>query len=162
MSSVRMNDVAVAALGRDLCPVDLSPGLRALVAEGIVVHGEHVLFARYADLVVPERYRDDPIGWECDVNSFHLEDVVPVHVEVTDCVPHVGEAEQVVLLRQGFTFAVEIARLADEVSLPVRCIVSVNDTNGTFRFHRHRPGAGWTSDDLDGYADSKVIVVEQD
>jgi hypothetical protein len=42
----------------------------------------------------------------------------------------------------------------------VRCIIAVNDTNGTFRFHQIRPGQSWHSPDLDAHREDKMIVVD--
>jgi len=42
----------------------------------------------------------------------------------------------------------------------VRCIVSVNDSNGTFRFHQIRDGEYWNQADLDGYRLDKMIVID--
>ena len=45
----------------------------------------------------------------------------------------------------------EFCRLVQalEPPAPVRCIIAVNDTNGTFRFHQIRPGESWNSPGLD-------------
>src|SRR5262249_59659974 len=45
------------------------------------------------------------------------------------------------LLRHGFAVALEFCRLVQalEPPAPVRCIIAVNDTNGTFRFHHIPP-----------------------
>ena len=42
----------------------------------------------------------------------------------------------------------------------MRCIIAVNDTNGTFRFHQIRPGESWNSPDLDAHREDKMIVVD--
>ena len=55
------------------------------------------------------------------------------------------------LLRHGFAVTLEFCRLVQalEPPAPVRCIIAVNDTNGTFRFHQIRPGESWNSPGLD-------------
>ena len=48
----------------------------------------------------------------------------------------ISEDDQVLMLCHGLGFA-------------VRCVVAANSTNGTFRFHRARPGESWLVADLD-------------
>jgi len=56
----------------------------------------------------------------------------------------------------------EFCRLVQalEPPAPVRCIIAVNDTNGTFRFHQIRPGESWNSPGLDAHREDKMIVVD--
>jgi hypothetical protein len=105
----------------------------------------------------------DLTGWECFVNSFHLEDVVPVEVVVSDeGEPRISEADQLVLLCHGVAFALQVCRLAAGLQAPmaVRCVVATNSANGTFRFHRVRTGQDWVLPDLNDYRLEKVVVVE--
>ena len=167
--SVRLNDVAIRALGlaglTDAVPsVDLVPELRGLVAEGVVRRGEALVFARHADRAdaAPGNCAD-LTGWECSVSSFHLDDVVPVQVGLlADGEPVISEDDQLLMLRHGLGFAIEVVRLVRELPEPVavRCVVGANSTNGTFRFHRARPGESWLNADLDSYLLDKLIVVD--
>ncbi|WP_231114615.1 hypothetical protein [Lentzea aerocolonigenes] len=74
----------------------------------------------------------------------------------------ISEAGQVVMLRHGLGLALEVVRLVRALPEPVavRCIVSANSTNGTFRFHRARPGESWLGPDVDDYSGDKLIVVD--
>ena len=165
-----MNDAAASGLGaltgRGLAapPDGITVGLAAMVAEGIEVRGEVVVWndgARWA--APPPGSFPDFTGWECFVNSFHLEDVVPVEVVLSEeGEPSISEADQVVLLRPGVAFALEVCRLAAGLDgrVPVRCVVAANRTNGTFRFHRIRAGQDWVRADLDAYQSEKVVVVD--
>ncbi|MEU9115750.1 hypothetical protein AB0D04_29210 [Streptomyces sp. NPDC048483] len=170
MLTVRMNDAAVAALGLlrggqgALGPVDrLVPALRERVAGGVVRYGEVLAWAGAA--VDPKAVSGelcDLTGWECASSSLHLEDFVPVRAGVTDDgQPVLGEQAQVSLLRQGLVLAGEVCGLAGEGAAPtaVVCIVAVNDTGATFRFHRPRAGESWIGRDLDGYRLEKIITV---
>jgi hypothetical protein len=168
--TVRMNDLAADSLGMlgHLAGAgalgELVPGLRERVAEGIVRRGEVVVFRR--DVGADRRVTPgqlDLTGWECNTSSFHLEDVVPVEVTVLDSgQPVISEDDQRCLLVQGLGFAVQIGRLVRALDEPValRCIVSANSTNGTFRFHRIRPGESWGLPDLDTYLSEKLIEVD--
>lgn len=161
-----MNELAVAALGQAgpgaaVPAAELAPRLRELVAEGVVRHGAALVFARHADQV--EAPHSDLTGWECATSSFHLDDVVPVHVgSLEGGEPVISEADQVVMLRHGLGFALEVARLVRALPDPVavRCIVGANSTNGTFRFHRARQGESWLSPDVDAYSLDKLILVD--
>src|SRR5436190_16227544 len=114
-----MNDAAAAGLdvltgwGSMVPPGGITPGLQAMVDGGIEVRGEVVVWtdgARWAE--PPPGNFPDLTGWECFVNSFHLEDVVPVEVVVSDeGKPWIGDSDQVVLLRHGVGFALEVCRL---------------------------------------------------
>jgi hypothetical protein len=74
----------------------------------------------------------------------------------------ISEDDQVLMLRHGLGFALEIVRLVNELAEPVavRCIVSTNSANGTFRFHRARRGESWLTADLDSYSLEKLVVVD--
>ncbi|MEU8922183.1 hypothetical protein AB0D10_14795 [Kitasatospora sp. NPDC048545] len=107
----------------------------------------------------------DLTAWECSVNSFHLEDYVPVTVDVLDDgEPVIAEADQRLLLAQGLTLALHICHLGRSVEPPlqIRCIVSAGTTNGTFRFHRIRAGQQGHHPDLDRYTLEKMIVIDTD
>jgi hypothetical protein len=164
-----MNDMAVTALDlvglREAVPsADLAPDLRELVADGIVRRGGVLVLARHASKAEGVvRGAPDLTGWECSTSSFHLEDVVEVQVGfLEDGEPVISEQDQVLMLRQGWRFALEIVRLVRALPEPVavRCIVGANSTNGTFRFHRARPGESWLHADLDAYSLDRLIVVD--
>ncbi|YCK39475.1 hypothetical protein ACNF49_37105 [Actinomadura sp. ATCC 39365] len=165
-----MNDSAAGLLGMTGGPATfappggLAPGLRERVAQGLVRRGEVLGWAASTDGAgrAPEPFHD-LTGWECDRSSVHLEDFVPVEVVDAGHAPVIGEAGQRVLLLHGVALALEVGRLARALHPPgpVRCVVTANETNATFRFHQIRPGESWNAADLDGYADDKVIVVER-
>jgi hypothetical protein len=166
---IRMNDAAAVALGvlsglkAAVPPDQLSPGLRRLVAEGVEVAGGVVVWSgRARPDASPPGIFPDLTGWERSVNSFHLEDEVPVEVATSDDgEPLIAERDQVTLLRQGVALALEVCRLITELdrSIPLRCIVSAGSTNGTFRFHRLRSGEEWLAD-LDRYELERLVVVD--
>ncbi|WIY05114.1 hypothetical protein QRX60_15195 [Amycolatopsis mongoliensis] len=173
MLTVRMNDVAASALkasgtGAVMPPAELAPMLRETLREGIVRRGEVLLFAGYSGWAdePPGRF-PDLTGWECFVSSLHLDDAVPVKVRSSpDGEPVISEEDQALMLRHGLGFALEVVRLVNGLDKPVavRCIVGTNTTNGTFRFHRARPGESWLTADLDSYSHEwpshKLIVVD--
>ncbi|GAA2778115.1 hypothetical protein [Crossiella cryophila] len=163
MLSVRFNEVAAGVLDlrAAIPPTDLAPELRDLVTEGVLLRGGALVFARHADQADrTPGFAEDPICWECSMSSFHLDDVLPVHLGQLPGEPVISEPDQLLMLRHGLGFALEIARLVSALPAAVCCIVSANSTNGTFRFHQARQGESWLSPDLDAYRLEKLIVVE--
>lgn len=158
MLNVRLNDLAMEALGplpAAMPPDLLAPGLREMIADGVVLIGEVITLGTER----PPGTQSDLTGWEWSRNSFHLEDHLPVEVvRLPDGEPVISEADQILMLRHGVRLALEIARTAP---VPVRCVVSAGSSNGTFRFHRARPGETWLHEDLDGYRFEKMITVDR-
>ena len=166
-----MNDAAIDASGllSGLAAVDppggLAPGLRDRSARGIVRRGQVLIWAGSdgGAETIPLA-TGDLTGWECSDSSFHLEDVVPVEVVINDGVPAIGDEGQRILLLQGLAFALALSRsiyTLDPPS-PVRCIIGVNRTNGTFRFHQIRPGEDWNHPELDSYLSDKMMTLDID
>lgn len=158
--TVRMNNSAARVL-RPPLGVDLAPELRQLARRGIVRRAGAVMLAGRRGQPPPGQL-GDLTGWECRVNSFHLEDLVPVKVRVTDGQPAIDVHCQRELLQQGLTLGWELCELGRGLPEPValRCITGVSDSNGTFRFHRIRPGQEWLHPDLDAYLLERMVVVE--
>ncbi|HZM84287.1 MAG TPA: hypothetical protein VFC19_51870 [Candidatus Limnocylindrales bacterium] len=167
--AIRMNDAAASGLGVSAgldvaLPEAMSPGLQRIVDGGIELQGDVVVWtdgARWA--APPPGNFPDLTGWECFVNSLPLADVVAVRVVVdAEGEPSISEGDQVVLLRHGVALALRVCGMAAALDGPVavRCVVAANRTNGTFRFHRVRPGQDWVLPDLDAYESEKVVVVE--
>ncbi|WP_157617249.1 hypothetical protein [Saccharomonospora marina] len=173
MLNIRMNELAVRALGQAgaqaAVPVsELAPKLRELAAEGVIRHGAALALARHAGKAPePRSGGRDLTGWECATSSVHLEDmlegIVPIRSgSAGDGEPVIAESDQVLLLRHGLGFALEIVRLVRALPEPVaiRCIVGANSTNATFRFHSAREGESWLNPDVDTYLLDKLIVVD--
>ncbi|MEV0202249.1 hypothetical protein [Nonomuraea sp. NPDC050691] len=170
MLTVRMNDAAAELLGildgpaAAEPPGGLAPGLREWLADGIVRRGEVVTWASEA-----ESAEDAPgmfgelTHWEHTLMSFHLEDYVPVEVVLDDeGAPWISEEDQRTLLVHGVAFALEFGKGVYALDPPtaVRLTVGANETNGTFRFNRIRPGEPWNDTDLEGYQHSKIVMID--
>jgi hypothetical protein len=167
--SVTMNDRAIRLLGvldgfasLDL-PGALHDELRDSLAIGIARRGDVVTWAD--STWDPDRAPSgfpDLTYWEVQASSFHLERFTPATVVVTDHQPWISEADQRVVLLHGIAFAREFVPLVYRLDPPtaVRCIVGVNETNGTFRFHMIRPGESWTVPDLDSYRQDHMVVLD--
>ncbi|MFD8784786.1 hypothetical protein [Kitasatospora sp. NPDC059599] len=168
MLSLTMNDAAAEMLvltgGAVLTPPGgLAPGLRGRLAEGIARRGDVLTWAdSTGNADGAPSFFGDLTGWECADSSFHLEDHVPVDVQIIDDAPQISQDDQRVLLLHGIAFAMEFRRLVTELDhpSPVRCIVGANETNATFRFHQIRAGESWHSPDLDSYRTDKMVVID--
>lgn len=163
MFGIRVNEAALTALGGPGFQLDATEDvLRTMVDSGIEVWGEVVVWTGGGRQVPPPGNFPDLTGWECQVNSFHLEDLLPVEVSVSedDDDLTVDEAGQLEMLRQGLALGVELCRLAYDRTVPLRCVVAVDGSGGTFRFHRIRAGEDWLRTDMDEYRSSKIGVVE--
>ncbi|MFF0607688.1 hypothetical protein ACFYUD_03345 [Nocardia tengchongensis] len=168
MFSVRMNDLAVEAMAVPSAspmepPGGLAAGLRERAARGIVHRGQVVTWADSTGDVgdVPSSF-PDLTGWECGDSSLHLEDFVPVQIDIIDGQPSIGEYDQRLLLLHGIALARLFGRLVHDLDPPAQvcCIISANETNATFRFHRIRVGESWNTPNLDDYRHEKIIVVD--
>ncbi|MFJ2594842.1 hypothetical protein [Streptomyces erythrochromogenes] len=170
MLSLTMNDAAAEVLGviagQALFappPGGLAPGLRERLAGGITRRGEVLTWADSTGDAddAPSSFAD-LTGWECADSSLHLEDHVPVDVRIVDDAPQIPQDDQRTLLLHGIAFALELRRLVAVLDRPspVRCIVSANETNATFRFHQVRAGESWNHPDLDGYRTEKMVVLD--
>ncbi|MEU8417637.1 hypothetical protein AB0C24_33020 [Amycolatopsis japonica] len=102
---IRFNDLAAAALGpADALPLDrLAPGLREMIADGVVLTGEVLSLGEIPDWAGrPPGKQADLTGWECFVSGFHLEDHLPIEAgSLPDGEPVISEADQVLMLRHG-------------------------------------------------------------
>jgi hypothetical protein len=161
-SATRLLDAVSGLAG--LCPSGgLTPELRERLERGIVQRGDVLVRsgsvgnAANAPSIFP-----DLTGWECADSSFHLEDYVSVTVDTVDDEPRISEPDQRILLQQGIAAALHLRRPVYELDkpMPVRCIVSANETNATFRFHQIRPGESWNNPNLDAYLLEKVVVLD--
>jgi len=174
---ISMNDQADAALQVGTEPlygeIELGADLQRILDPGLTVREGAVLFAGFRE-TLPVRAGQvaqamERMGWrnlttyECQHNSFYLEDDAMQRGELNeDGVPRISEADQLTLLRRGLFIARHVCNLARNLPdpVPVRCIISANETTGNFRFHQLRDGEGWVSGDLDGYKIDKVILVD--
>jgi len=74
----------------------------------------------------------------------------------------ISDSDQVTLLRRGLLIARHVCDLARNLAerVPVRCITSIGQTNGTFRFHQLRDGEEWISSELDRFEPEKVVLFD--
>ncbi|SIN30800.1 hypothetical protein SAMN04489832_5168 [Micromonospora cremea] len=180
MLTIRMNEAAVTALqplaADDLPTVGgtLDQDLQDMLAQGLTDNEGALIFTAHigqwpaAPASVPAAVAKmgwrDLTGYECNYNSFHLEDHAPVKVTILDDGQlQINTEGQVVLLRLGMVVADAVLRLVRALPQPtaVRCIILANDTNSTFRFHRIRPGEDWIDlEDLERYPREMTVVLD--
>jgi hypothetical protein len=166
---IEMNDDAVATLGvltgqlPLYLPGKLTPGLEMIVSGGIVRRGDVLVWTESAAPAdaAPGEHRD-LTSWECADSRFNLEDAVPVAMEIVGDALVISESNQRRLLAYALAFTMRLAQLANGLTPPasVRCIITANETNATFRFHQIRAGERWHAPDLDSYQQDKLIVID--
>jgi hypothetical protein len=88
----------------------------------------------------------DKTGYECFVNHIHLK-------ERGDSVAALGDA--VAFCKR---VSAEVTSVAP--NRPVRFIISKNGEDWTVHFHTLRPDESYVSDDLEGYAEEAVLVLD--
>jgi hypothetical protein len=101
---------------------------------------------------------NDPTGTECQINRWHIEDLVPPSYQTPR-----GLADA------GIAFAMSILEKAKASSpdTPLRAIISVQEKTQdlpyqgcTVRLHILRPQNPWLTDDLDGYRTEALLVID--
>lgn len=102
---------------------------------------------------------DDPTGIECLNNRWHIEDLVPDDYQTPR-----GLAEA------GIAFAIALLEKAKPAVMNdvLRAIVSVQEKSDdnpfqscTVRLHILRPENPWLADDLDGYREEALLVIDK-
>jgi hypothetical protein len=147
-----MNAAMSALLGEGLADF-VPPRFRRLVADGVTQVAGHLRWQasasdREAVDVTPFH---DSTGFECAVTSLHVEDYLD---------PQPGGY---VLAPIALACARSLAsQLRQSVVDPCRIIVNVRPADGTstLRFHKIRVGESWLADDLEGYRDEAVLVLD--
>ena len=172
-----MNDMAAAALRVGTEPlyggIELDAELQGVVDAGLTLREGAVLFAGFRETLPVKAGQVaraiKRMGWrnlttyECQHNSFHLEDDSMQQGELNqDGVPRISESDQVTLLRRGLLIARHVCDLARNLAepVPIRCIISAGETNGTFRFHQLRDGEDWITNDLDRFRLENIVLVD--
>ncbi|MEV5895790.1 hypothetical protein [Nonomuraea fuscirosea] len=177
MLTIRMNEAAASTL-RPLATVDLPPavpslsqGLRDKFTRGLTYNEGAWIFTEHvgqwagapasASAAIAKMGWQDLSGYEWNVNAFHLEDYAPIQVENLDGQPQISREDQALVLRLGLVVADSVFALIRALPepVPVRCVISANDTCVVFRFHQIRPGDEWIDGTLRNRNDPDMIVV---
>ena len=155
---MRMNRRMMAKLGQSN-PADFVRGeqlrgsLEKLLAQGFTKVDGAVVYAALGKVVkdVKTSHFPDLTGFECFVNHVHIED------QLSD-----PTADENTVLKQGigFALATESQLGAQFPGLAFVVIVAARATDCGVRFHLARPGEQWLADNLDGYAEEAILVLE--
>ena len=93
----------------------------------------------------------DRTGFECAINK----------VQVPDYLDNDAGLDAAVLAALGMSSAAFVARrLAQFSKRPFLVVVSILDRSCTLRFHARRVGEKWLADDLEGYQDEAIGVID--
>jgi hypothetical protein len=93
----------------------------------------------------------DITGYECFVNHIHIEDYLDDS--------GVSSNE---LLKKGHKFAQALLEKLSTTfpNKPFKVIMAHNDSDCSVRFHMVRDGENWLSDDLEGYDQEAILIIE--
>lgn len=123
------------------------PALNTLSIPALSEVGEFVLLEHNyeANKHVKPADCEDKTGYECFINHVHL--------------PFDGTGASLKsCLSYAIAFQKGLARIAKSRSFQV--IVAVEDGGCTIRFHQLREGEVWIEEDLEGYADDAILLLE--
>lgn len=158
MKSVRMNRRMMFRLGPSN-PADfvsteqLDGNLAKLLAQGFTNIDRAIVYAaldEVAENVKPEHF-PDLTGFECFVNHVHIED------QLSDLT-----ADENTILKQGIGFALATeSQLSSQFPCRAFVVIVAAKADGCgVRFHLVRPGEQWLANNLDGYAEEAILVLE--
>lgn len=124
----------------------LSPKLSKLIELGFYELDDCTFCVAFASLATNATVKDfpDKTGYECFVNSIHIDDFVE-----SDYLAHAC------MFVEGF-FNVWRQRKKKQI---IRAIISSNKSGAVVKFHVIREGESWTDQDLEKYEDA-VLVAE--
>ena len=149
--NARMAALGPPSIGAPADGIELDPRLAAILADGFLELGDCVVLAHEAGSVAaaPIDSYPDATGFEAFINHMHLEDELEL------------PAADPTVLAQAGRYATELAdRL--ERAFPGETfvlIIGLGDSC-TVRFHKLRSGESWIADDLEGYENEAVMVVQ--
>jgi len=150
--TLRMNAEMSSLLAGTL-PDFVPSGFRQLVAEGFTQVAGHVRWRAWApdQDAIDVTPLHDSTGFECSANSLHVEDYLEAQPGGYSLAP--------IALACARRLA---SHLRQWVADPCRIIVNVRPADGTstLRFHKIRAGERWIADDLEGYRDEAVLVLD--
>ncbi len=148
---MKMNQRMSALLRQADIPVPFvdDPALRTLSLPAFSVVRESVLLKNQYEPnkhVSPADF-PDKTGYESFINHVHR--------------PFDGTAAS---LKSCLSYAIALQKGLTRIAenLRVQVIVSVDDHGCTVRFHQLRQGEAWIAEDLEGYADDAVLLLETD
>ncbi|WP_066736879.1 hypothetical protein [Cupriavidus sp. D384] len=139
---MKLNDEMRSLLAGAFFDCDLPPELKAIVDKGFVLAGDCYILRSFIEGPINVSRDDfqDPIGFECFVNSIHVEDFAP---------------------KYSLMHAMKLVRLIfqnwqeDGV---LTAVVSADEISVVVKFHLKRKGLSWLSDNINGYIDAVLII----
>jgi hypothetical protein len=119
----------------------LSPKLLSILVAGFVeVEGCVLLASEAHNPVAGRAATQDETGYECFVNHLHIKNL--------------GEALE---------FAQRLSSaLAERFRVRFVVIVSFDGRGATVRFHKLRSGQTWLNEDLEGYSEEGIAILDSD
>ncbi|EKS9888254.1 hypothetical protein BTK96_005280 [Burkholderia pyrrocinia] len=141
---MKINRPMKDALGEARLNCPLIPSLKSIADSGFELRDEcYLLRALLGSTNVTRGNFPDRTGYECFVNSLHVEDYdseLPL-------------AQAVLLVRDVFAIWNTMQRMPQ-----LTAVVSADEFSVVTKFHVRRPGEQWLSDNIDGYDDPVMSI----
>jgi hypothetical protein len=119
----------------------LSPALSSVLISGFMEEKGCVLLAlgaRASAVAREASSQDDDTGYECFINHLHIKS-----------------------LAEALEFARQLkSALTERFTEDFVVIVSFDGREATVRFHKHRAGEAWLDDNLEGYREEGIAVLD--
>ena len=116
----------------------LSPELSSVLVSGLVQEKGCVVLAEARASAVAWDASQDATGYECFINHIHVKSLV-----------------------EALEFARRLkSALAEYSTDAFVVIVSFDGREATVRFHKHRLGQAWLNDNLEGYVEEGIAVLD--
>ncbi|RQS46447.1 hypothetical protein DIE01_01135 [Burkholderia sp. Bp8990] len=141
---MKINRPMKDALGEARLNCPLSPSLKSIADSGFELRDEcYLLRALLGSTNVTRSNFPDCTGYECFINSLHIEDYDP----------ELPLAQAVLLVRDVFAIWNTMQRMPQ-----LTAVVSADEFSVVTKFHVRRPGEQWLSDNIDGYDDPVMSI----
>ncbi|MET3213892.1 UNVERIFIED_ORG: hypothetical protein ABIC48_001635 [Burkholderia territorii] len=141
---MKINRAMKGALSELRLDYPLNPSLKSIADSGFdLLEGCYFLHSLLGSTNATRGSFTDCTGYECFVNSLHVEDYVSV----------VPLAQAVLLMKEVFMVWNAMQR-----TLQLVAIISADEFSVVIKFHVQRPGEQWLSDDIEGYDDPVMSI----
>ena len=129
----------------------LPPALEAVLAPGLTLDGDALVLAIAREKVhpPPESF-PDLTGYEAFVNHVHIDDHLDGGLA----------SDSSALLTHGLAFTRRLEALLSREARPTELVLSVDEMSASVRFYTWRPDQPYLADDLEGYRDEAILVID--
>lgn len=142
---------AMRALVSDVDQRSLPPlpaALEAVVGGGVTADGDALVLAALRSPTLPAPAAlGDVTGYEAFVNHVHIDE-------------HGDVSSPATLVALGLAYARRLEELLRQQRRPTQIVLAVDGTAAAVRFVTRRAGQPYLADDLEGYRDEAILVID--